>query len=85
LQAQERNVLREMYNIQVEPTSTNYPYTKLKPTVDLTDNQKDQLEELQRKNLRLEQERRSKYFLFIENKKLENIFFSFLIKFFNKN
>jgi hypothetical protein len=68
LQAQERNVLREMYNIQVEPTSTKHPYTKLKPTVDLTDNQKDQLGELQRKNLRLEQERRSKYLFLLKIK-----------------
>jgi len=65
LQTQERDILRQMYKLQVEPTPIKYPDIKLKETIDLTDNQKEQFEELQRKNLRLERERRSKYlFLF---------------------
>ncbi len=59
LQNQERDVLQQMYSIQIEPTVT-YPNTKLKTTTNLTDQQKDQFEELQRKNLRLERERRGK-------------------------
>ncbi len=59
LQNQERDVLQKMYSIQIEPTVT-YPNTKLKTTTNLTDQQKDQFEELQRKNLRLERERRGK-------------------------
>jgi hypothetical protein len=47
-----------MYNLQIEPTATKYPNIKLKEMIDLNDNQKSQLEELQRKNLRLERERR---------------------------
>jgi hypothetical protein len=50
-----------MYKLQVEPIPIKYPDKKLKETIDLTDNQKGQFEELQRKNLRLERERRSKY------------------------
>lgn len=63
LQSQERNVLRQMYNIQIEPTST-YLNTRLKSSLDLNEKQKDQLEELQRKNLRLERERRGRHFWF---------------------
>lgn len=59
MQRQERDILRQMYNIQIEPTST-YMNSRLKSTIDLSDRQRDQLEELQRKNFRLERERRSK-------------------------
>ena len=55
-----------MYSIQTEPIVT-YPTTKITPpTVSLTDQQKGQFEELQRKNLRLERERQGKscFFLF---------------------
>jgi hypothetical protein len=64
LQKQERDVLQQMYTIQVEPTVT-YPSTKVKPTINLTDQQKDQFEDLQRKNLRLERERQGKSFLLL--------------------
>ncbi len=64
LQKQERDVLQQMYSIQVEPTVT-YPSTKVKPTINLTDQQKDQFEDLQRKNLRLERERQGKSFLLL--------------------
>ncbi len=50
-----------MYNLQIEPSLNKYPKIDLKQTVDLTDNQKSQFEELQRRNNRLERERRSKY------------------------
>ena len=61
LQRRERDILRQMYNIQIEPTST-YMNSRLKSTLDLNDRQRDQLEDLQRKNLRLERERRGKTF-----------------------
>lgn len=48
-----------MYNIQIEPTST-YMNTRLRSSLDLNDRQRTQLEELQRRNLRLERERRGK-------------------------
>ena len=60
LQRQERDILRQMYNIQIEPTSS-YMNTRLRSSMDLNEKQRDQLEELQRKNLRLERERRGKY------------------------
>jgi len=80
LQNQERDVLREMYNLQTEPI---YPATNIKPTINLTDIQKNQFEELQRKNLRLERERRSKNLYLKSNQKYFSLFF--FIKLFKKN
>ncbi len=68
LQNQERDVLRQMYNIQIEPTAT-YSNTKSKSMINL----KDQMQELQRKNLRLERERRGKYLFFFINSKNRTI------------
>jgi hypothetical protein len=62
LQNQERDILRQMYKLQPEPTKTQ---PKLTQTDHLIDNYKGQFEELQRKNNRLERERRSKHIVFI--------------------
>ncbi|CAF4564929.1 unnamed protein product [Rotaria sp. Silwood1] len=58
LQKQEQDVLCQMYNLQIESKPVKDLNNTLKQTNQLTDNQNDRLEELQRRNHRLEQERR---------------------------
>jgi len=65
LRIQEQDVLRHMYTLQTELPSLKNSNTKLTETNDLTDNQKNQFEELQRENNRLKRERRSKYLNFV--------------------
>ncbi len=73
LRIQEQDVLRHMYTLQTELPSLKNSNIKLTETNDLTDNQKNQFEELQRENNRLKQERRSKYLNFVL---IRYIFFS---------
>jgi FtsZ-binding cell division protein ZapB len=54
-----------MYTLQTELPSLKNSTIKLRETNDLTDNQKNQFEELQRENSRLKRERRSKYLDFV--------------------
>jgi len=61
LRIQEQDVLRHMYTLQTEHPSLKNSTIKLTETNDLTDNQKNRFEELQRENNRLKRERRSKY------------------------
>jgi len=65
LRIQEQDVLRHMYALQTELPSLKNSNIKLTETNDLSDNQKNQFEELQRENNRLKQERRSKYLNFV--------------------
>ncbi len=65
LRIQEQDVLRHMYTLQTELPSLKNSTIKLRETNDLTDNQKNQFEELQRENSRLKRERRSKYLDFV--------------------
>ncbi|CAF2370922.1 unnamed protein product [Rotaria sp. Silwood2] len=58
LQKQEQDILCQMYNLQIESTPVKDLNNKLKQTNQLTDNQNDRFLELQRRNNRLEQERR---------------------------
>ncbi|CAF0792235.1 unnamed protein product [Rotaria sp. Silwood1] len=58
LQKQEQDVLCQMYNLQIESKPVKDLNNTFKQTNQLTDNQNDRLEELQRRNHRLEQERR---------------------------
>ena len=65
LRTHEQDVLRHLYVLQTEVTSLKNPNIKLKQTIDLTDNQKKQFEELKQKSNRLQRERQSKdLFLF---------------------
>ena len=67
MQNQERDLLRQMYDLQIElpvpPTTTTtlYTNTELKQPADINTTKKNHFEDLQRKNLRLERERRGKY------------------------
>lgn len=67
LQNQERDLLREMYDLQIElppPPSAPVPVTiEVKKSVDTGESRKGLFEELQRRNLRLERERFGKYLL----------------------
>ncbi|CAF3532536.1 unnamed protein product [Rotaria sordida] len=58
IQKQEQDVLRRMYNLQIESTPVNDFNNTFKQTIQLTDSQNDRFEELQRRNNHLEQERR---------------------------
>jgi len=70
LQNQERDLLREMYDLQIQlPPPAPIPVTiEVKNSVDTGESQKGLFEDLQRRNLRLERERFGKY-LFREREK----------------
>lgn len=60
MKRKEQDVLRQMYDLKVGPKSIRDPSITLKQTHHFTDSQNLEFEELQRKNNRLEEERRCK-------------------------
>lgn len=69
LQDQERDLLRQMYDLQIElpqlpPPPPPVPITiEVKQPVERIENRKGLFEDLQRRNLRLERERFGKYLI----------------------